>query len=129
MQRLWRMAGELGLAIELHISPDQARGLTRSLDHMPSYPVIIDHLAEPGLGSATEYQDVLALARYPHVWIKLSALERLHNELGDARSLKELVNRVAGAFGPQRLIWGGGYPDRLDSLLDAFTAEERSFFK
>ena len=129
VKRLWRKAGELGLAIELHISPDQARRLTWSLDHMDSYPVIIDHLAEPGLGSATEYQDVLTLARYPNVWIKLSALERLHNELGDVRSLKELVDRVAGTFGPRRLIWGGGFPDRLDALLNAFTAEERSLIK
>ena len=129
MQRLWHKAGELGLAIELHISPDQARGLTQALKHLPSYPVIIDHLAEPGLGNADEYQDVLTLACYPHVWMKLSALERLSSELGDSQSLKELVNRVAEKFGPHRLIWGGGYPDYLDALLDTFTPEERDRVK
>lgn len=129
VQKLWRTAGELGLAIELHVSPDQARGLARTLDHIPSYPVVIDHLAEPGLGSAREYQDVLALARYPHVWMKLSALERLRNDLGDVQSFKDLVNRVADAFGPRRLLWGGGFPSQLDTLLDTFTVEERGLVK
>ncbi|MHB1357785.1 MAG: amidohydrolase family protein [Anaerolineae bacterium] len=126
VQRLWRRAGELGLAIELHISPDQADGLVHTLDHMPPYPVIIDHLAEPGLGSAQDFLEVLTLARYPHVWIKLSALERLRNELGGDRALKELVGRVADRFGPRRLVWGGGAPEQLVTLFDMFTSDERS---
>jgi predicted TIM-barrel fold metal-dependent hydrolase len=129
LKKLWYKAWELGLAIELHISPDQARGLASILGDMPDCPVMIDHLSESGLGSDTEYEDMLSLARYPNVWIKLSALERIRNGPGGGGRLRNLVQRVAEAFGPRRLVWGGGLPNYLDTLLTSCSVDERSLVK
>ncbi|MHB9031997.1 MAG: amidohydrolase family protein [Anaerolineae bacterium] len=125
---LWRRAGELGLAIELHISPEQANLVAPLLSAFPGYPVIIDHLAEPSFGSAAEYEQVLELARYPQVLMKLSALERIGREIGMS-SLQSIVQRVLEAFGPARVVWGGGTLEELDNLLVGLTPAERAMVK
>ncbi len=128
VQSLWRTAGRLGLVIELHISPDQAAELAGVFERYPEYPVVIDHLGEPGLGSAPEFTDVLALARYPQIIVKLSALERLEHEIGRG-NLTALVQRVLDAYGVERLVWGGGTLEALDRLLNGLSPAERDKIK
>lgn len=126
---LWHKAGELGLIIELHISPEQAPMVDRCLDSLPGYPVIIDHLCEPGLGSPAEYAAVMRLARYPHVHMKLSSLARIGRELGSREALQQLVSRVVEAFGAERLVWGGGTLEELDALLIGLDGQQRDLIK
>src|SRR3546814_13158559 len=40
----------------------------------PQFPVLIDHLAEAKFGSAPEFVDVVNLARYDNVYMKLSGI-------------------------------------------------------
>ena len=40
----------------------------------PNSKVLIDHLAEPYMGDAVEYADVLSLAEFDGVYMKLSGL-------------------------------------------------------
>ncbi len=127
---LWRCAGELGLVIELHIGPDYARQVARVLDEYPDFPVLIDHLAEPQFGTSDEYDDVLALAEYPCVTIKLSGLTHCSRTEEPHMDLKPLVTRIARAFGPERLAWSSGSPHLIvDSLLDGWSEAERAQVK
>lgn len=123
---LWQRAGELGLAIELHIGPNYARQVARAVRDYPDFAVLIDHLAEPHLGTSDEYEDVLALAEYPNVMMKLSGLRHCSRMPEPHLDLKPLVTRVARAFGPSRLAWSSGSPHRIvDAHLDAWLEEDR----
>ena len=74
---LWNMAAELGLIVELHIGPNYAAQAAEAIQAYPQVIVLIDHLAEPALGNAVEYANVLGLARFAKVYMKLSGLDYL----------------------------------------------------
>jgi len=65
VRALWERAGELGLIVELHIGPDYGAQVAEVIRAYPDIPVLIDHLAEPKMGNAVEYADILALSRPP----------------------------------------------------------------
>jgi predicted TIM-barrel fold metal-dependent hydrolase len=127
---LWRCAGELGLVIELHIGPNYARQIARAVAEYPSFSVLIDHMAEPQMGTSDEYDDVLALAKYPNVTMKLSGLTHFSHTPEPHMDAKPLVTRVARAFGPDRLAWSSGSPHLIvDSLLEGWSEQERAKVK
>src|SRR4051812_23001018 len=55
VRALWEKALELGLIIELHIGPNYAASAAEALRAYPETVALIDHLAEPYMGSAVEY--------------------------------------------------------------------------
>jgi predicted TIM-barrel fold metal-dependent hydrolase len=127
---LWRCAGELGLVIELHIGPNYARQVARAVADYPAFPVLIDHLAEPQMGTSDEYDHVLALGKHRNVTIKLSGLTHCSHTPEPHLDLKPLVTRLARAFGPERLAWSSGSPHLIvDSLLDGWSEQERAQVK
>ena len=129
VRALWKRAGELGLVIELHIGPDYGAQVADLIRAYPEYPVLIDHLAEPHMGSAVEYADVLALAEYDNVYMKLSGLNHFSMDAPlylDARAFTRLV---IDAFAPDRLVWGSGTPRIVDAHLDRFSEAARAQVK
>ncbi len=129
VRALWERAAALGLAIELHIGPDVARQVADAVRDYPQTPVLIDHLAEPGMGTPEEYREVLALGRYPNVTMKLSGLSHFSREPEPHLDAKPLVTEVAAAFGPERLAWSGGSPAIVDALLDHWSPGDRARVK
>lgn len=129
VRALWEKAGELGLIIELHIGPNYARQVAEAIRAYPSFPVLIDHLAEPHLGDAVEYADVLALARSENVYIKLSGLNHFSDDAPLYPEAKPFTRLVVDAFGPDRVVWGSGTPDIVDIHLAHLPEAERAKVK
>ena len=129
VRALWERAAALGLVVELHIGPDVARQVADAVRDYPETPVLIDHLAEPGMGAPEEYRDVLALGRYPNVTMKLSGLSHFSRQREPYLDAKPLVMDVAAAFGPDRLAWSDGSPTIVDALLDHWSPAERARVK
>jgi predicted TIM-barrel fold metal-dependent hydrolase len=103
MELTWRAAHELELGIQMHFIPyyaDQIRGLAAKF---PQMPVILDHLARPGQGTAAEYEQVLKLAELPRLYMKYTST----GVESAGKDAKPLVKRVYDAFGADRMIWGG----------------------
>ena len=76
--------------------------------------LLLQHLSQIGLGvkdPLPAMRKLLALARYPNVWVKISELTSVSKSgtypFTDAYPW---VKRVHEAFGPDRLLWGTGYP-------------------
>jgi predicted TIM-barrel fold metal-dependent hydrolase len=126
---MWERAGELGLVIELHIGPSYAAQAGRVIADYPDFPVLIDHMAEPQLGTPEEYEDVLALARFPNVTIKMSGLSHFSKEPEPYLDTKPLVQRVADTFGADRIAWSSGSPGIVDELLAHWSEEKRAKVK
>jgi L-fuconolactonase len=129
VRAIWRAAAELGLIVELHIGPNYANQAGEAIAAFPSVPVLIDHLGEPQFGTPDEYADVLNLARLDNVYMKLSGVGYISSVAPLHLDVKPLVRRVADAFGPDRLCWGGGTPGIIDAHLDHFSAAERTQVK
>lgn len=129
VRTLWEKAVELGLFVELHIGPDYGAQVRDVLREMPETRVLIDHLAEPHKGSAVEFADVLDLAQFDHVYMKLSGLNHFAKDAPLYESAKPFTRIVADAFGPDRLVWGSGTPKIADAHLSHWPAPDRAKVK
>jgi predicted TIM-barrel fold metal-dependent hydrolase len=107
LRALWNRAGDLGLAIQLHVEPRYASGFEPLIREFPQTQVIIDHLGRPFQSAPAEYAVVLGWAKLPNTVMKLSSLptreQYPHGDIGPI--IRDLIER----FGPDRLIYGGGF--------------------
>jgi len=112
--RLWRKAEKLGAVFNFFIAPQQLPKLEKMVRTHPEVKIVIDHLSQIDLGGENpepDFQLLLAMARYPNVWVKVSELSSVSKSgtypFADAYPY---VKRVYEAFGPDRLLFGTGYP-------------------
>ena len=122
---LWETAAELGLWVELHIGPNYASQTTCLIDAFPDTLVLIDHLAEPHMGSGVEIADVLALAGRDNVYMKLSGLNHFAQDAPLYESTLPFTRMISDAFGAERMIWGSGTPGIVDAHLGHWSESER----
>jgi predicted TIM-barrel fold metal-dependent hydrolase len=107
LRALWRQAGELGLAVQLHLEPRYAPELEPLIRDFPGVRVVIDHLGRPFQGTPKEHAAVVRWARFPNTVMKLSSFPG--TDVYPHRDVAPVIKRLAGAYGPDRLIYGGGF--------------------
>ncbi len=129
VRALWRKAYELDLVIELHIGPDYAGQAAKAIEALPGCLVLIDHLAEPHLGNAVEYADVLDLARFPNVYMKLSGINHFATDTPVYESARSFTRRVIFEFGADRVVWGSGTPRIVDVHMEGYSPDEIAMVK
>jgi predicted TIM-barrel fold metal-dependent hydrolase len=111
MDRLLNRAAELRVPLCVLCGtarlPDVTRVVERHRDHLD---VCIDHMADCPIDQPAELAKLVALARFPRVFVKISHLWSLSRQKYPYRDTHDLVKRVYDAFGPQRLMWGTDWP-------------------
>lgn len=111
---LWKKGAELGAVFSFFMVPQQLPMLEDMVRRHPRVKVVIDHLARIDLASKDAEADIkklLALARYANVSVKVSELIYVSaSKKLPFRDAFPLVKRVYDAFGPDRLLWGTGFP-------------------
>lgn len=111
---LWEKAEELKAIFNFFIATAQLTRLEEMIRRFPKVRVVIDHLARIDLKAADplpEFKKLLALAKHPNVWAKLSELCIISpSEKYPYKDTHEWVKRLYEAFGPDRLMWGTGFP-------------------
>ena len=107
MLETWRKAHALGLAIQMHFIPAYAPAIRTLAEQFPKMPVILDHLARSGQGTAAEYEHVLKLAELPRVYMKFSGVGYSSKQGYPFSDVQPLIRRTVKAFGPDRILWGG----------------------
>ena len=117
-RRLWTIASDAGLAMQLHFEPRYAAGLEPYIKEFSGTTVIIDHLGRPMQGVPEEHAVVVRWSDLPNTIMKLSALPRLdqypHRDVGP------VIRQLTDAFGSQRMIYGGGFG--ADATGDSYLA-------
>jgi predicted TIM-barrel fold metal-dependent hydrolase len=126
--RLWKKAAQLGAIFNFYIATEQLPKLEIMIRQFPEVPVVIDHLSQIDLAAPDplpEMKKLLALARYPNVWVKVSELTSVSksHEYPFADALP-WVRMVYDAFGPSRLLWGTGYPGKARAFYKRPTLAE-----
>lgn len=127
--RLWKKCIDLNQFVELHIGPDYAKQVSEVLRKFPQSKVIIDHMAEPQWGSAVEYAEVLELAKYRNVYMKLSGLGHFSEDQPLFKNVMTFTRRVIREFGPDQMIWGSGSPSIVDEHMSEFSEKDRAKVK
>jgi len=107
LKAFWKKAADLGLMVQLHFEPRWAGGFEGLIDEFSGTTVIIDHLGRPLQGTLEEHDRVMAWSRYKNTVIKLSAIPPATQF--PHRNVAPIIRRLADAYGPDRMIWGGGF--------------------
>jgi len=105
---VWDLAAELGTTLVPCLFTGHLDDLAAVVEARPEVPVAIDHCAFPDMGDGGEAA-VLRLAELPEVHLKVTSyvLEMADRDEGDPAPL---VERLATAFGANRLAWGSDHP-------------------
>jgi predicted TIM-barrel fold metal-dependent hydrolase len=111
---LWEKATELKAIFNFFIATPQLPRLEDMVRRFPKVRVVIDHLARVDLKAKDplpEFKKLLALAKYPSVWAKVSELGVISpSGKYPFRDTFPWLKRLYEAFGPDRLLWGTGFP-------------------
>jgi predicted TIM-barrel fold metal-dependent hydrolase len=126
--QLWKKAEALGAIFNFFITAPQLARLETMVAAYPEVRVVIDHLARVDLAgpdAAREVAQLIRLARYPNVWVKVSELSGLSpSKKYPYADTFSSVKRVYDAFGPDRLLWGTGFPGATRAQAGRPTLEE-----
>lgn len=125
---VWEKAAELGAVFNFFIASEQLPKLEDMVRRHPKVKVVIDHLARidlKGRAVEAETKKLLALAKHPNVYVKVAELMILSpSNKYPYRDTYPLVKKVYEAFGPDRLLWGTGFPGATRAQADRPTLKE-----
>jgi L-fuconolactonase len=107
---LWTAAASTGATIGLLIAWGQLPQAAEMARRHPDVTIVIDHLGSPYYSDPSSIENLLRLADFPSVYVKLSGYPGGTSEGYPYRTTHPLIERVYGAFGADRLMWGTDWP-------------------
>lgn len=113
LPKMFQCAAQEQMTMSLLTNPNALPAIPKYCERFPDTPIAIDHLGRVGGQGTIVESDVLALlalAKYPHVKIKVSAFYGLGAKRPPHDDLAPFIHRVYDAFGPQRMMWATDCP-------------------
>ncbi|MBI2766635.1 MAG: amidohydrolase family protein [Chloroflexi bacterium] len=105
---LWAAAELAGVPLMVFV-PGSVPAIGAVAERHPGLKLTIDHLAlwgPPGEAAFANLGEVLALARFPNVAVKASALPCYSAQPYPFADVHGYIRQVYDAFGPRRMFWG-----------------------
>jgi len=110
MPPLWRRCHELKVPMTVLAPVGRMPDVGRLAGRFPDLTVVIDHMADCPPDQPEQLKKLLALSRYPKVFVKISHTWSLSRQDYPYRDSQEQVKRLYDVFGPRRLMWGTDWP-------------------
>jgi predicted TIM-barrel fold metal-dependent hydrolase len=110
MVPLWKRCQSLKVPMTLLIPISRVPDVQKLVDKFPELTVVIDHMADCPVDHPEQLEALVALARYPRVFIKISHTWSLSRESYPWLDSQRLVKRLYDTFGPRRLMWATDWP-------------------
>jgi L-fuconolactonase len=110
MPPLWKRAEALHVPMQVYTPIARIPDLVHLIEQCPDLTVVIDHMADCPIDRPQELEKLIALARYPRVFVKISHTWSISREPYPWLDAQEYVRRLHAVFGPQRLMWASDWP-------------------
>jgi predicted TIM-barrel fold metal-dependent hydrolase len=110
MPPLWKRCLDLKVPMTVLAPIGRMPEVALLLEKLPELTVVIDHMADCPVDHAAELEKLVALERYPNVFVKISHTWSLSKQSYPWLDAQELVKRLYQAFGPRRLMWATDWP-------------------
>ena len=110
MPPLWKRCADLKVPMTVLAPIGRMSGVAAQLEKLPDLTVVIDHMADCPVDQPAELEKLIALQRYPNVFVKISHTWSLSKQPYPWLDAQEHVKRLHQAFGPQRLMWATDWP-------------------
>jgi predicted TIM-barrel fold metal-dependent hydrolase len=108
----WAAAEKAGLPVGL-LAGGKMAAVEKIAERHPRLTLHIDHLGRHGGGTAgtddaafADLRDMLALARFPNVAVKMSGAPSYSSHPYPYRNIHGYLRQIFEAFGPERCFWG-----------------------
>jgi len=110
MPPLWKRCLDLKVPMTVLAPVGRMPQVAQLLEKLPDLTVVIDHMADCPVNQPQELEKLIALKRYPNVFVKISHTWSLSRQDYPWLDAQELVKRLHASFGPRRLMWGTDWP-------------------
>lgn len=110
MVPLWKRCEELKAPMTVLAPISRMPDIDKLAGRYPDLTVVIDHMADCPPDQPRELEKLIALKRYPKVFVKISHAWSISKQLYPYPDVHEQMKRLYDAFGPQRLMWGTDWP-------------------
>jgi len=141
MPPLWQRCEQLKVPMTVLAPISRMPEVGLLLEKLPDLTVVIDHMADCPVDQPAELEKLIALKRFPKLFVKVSHTWSLSKQQYPWTDSQGHVKRLYDAFGPQRLMWatdwpiventaGAGYEKALSVVRDEMkflNAEDKSW--
>lgn len=110
MPPLWSRCAELKVPMTVLAPITRMPDVALLLEKTPGLTVVIDHMADCPIDHPEELEKLIALKRYPNVFVKISHTWSISKQPYPWQDAQEYVKRLHHAYGPQRLMWATDWP-------------------
>jgi L-fuconolactonase len=110
MPPLWKRCEQLKVPMTVLAPITRMPEVGLLLEKLPDLTVVIDHMADCPVDQPAELEKLIALQRFPKVFVKISHTWSLSKQPYPWLDAQEHVKRLHQAFGPERLMWSTDWP-------------------
>lgn len=110
MPPLWKRCSELKVPMTVLIPITRAPDIARLAEKFPDLTIVVDHMADCPLNRPDELKTLLALHRFPKLYVKISHSWSLSSEKYPYLDSQRQIKRLYDTFGPRRLMAGTDWP-------------------
>ncbi|MGA1996051.1 MAG: amidohydrolase family protein [Bryobacteraceae bacterium] len=110
MPPLWKRCHQLKVPMTVLAPIGRMPEVGLLLERTPDLTVVIDHMADCPVDQPRELEKLIALQRYPNLFVKISHTWSLSRQAYPWLDAQEHVRRLHAAFGPERLMWATDWP-------------------
>ena len=108
---MWEEIASLGAVIQFHLRAEFADQVAVIADRYPSLKLILDHMGYPQVDAdEAAFQPIVDLAQYDNIYLKLSDVAGRSSQDFPYTDVHPFIEKLVGAFGAERMVWGTGYP-------------------
>jgi L-fuconolactonase len=110
MPPLWKRCDALKVPMTVLAPVTRMPEVGQLIEKFPGLTVVIDHMADSPLDKPDQLNLLIALKRYPKVFVKVSHTWSLSKQPYPYLDSQAQVKRLYDAFGPERLMAGTDWP-------------------
>jgi L-fuconolactonase len=110
MPPLWKRCEQLRVPMTILAPIGRMPEIGALIERCPDLTVVIDHMADCPVDQPAELEKLIALRRYPRVFVKISHTWSLSKQAYPWLDAQDHVRRLHAAFGPERLMWATDWP-------------------
>ena len=110
MPRLWRRCADLKVPMTLLIPVTRLPDIHSLIEANPDLQVVIDHMADSPVDEPQKLELLLALGKYPNVFVKISHMWSLSRQPYPYLDAQAQAQRLYKVFGADRLMAGTDWP-------------------
>jgi L-fuconolactonase len=110
MPPLWQRCRDLKVPMTVLAPVTRMPDVMRLAERFPDLTIVVDHMADCPLDEPRELAKLLALRRFPNLYVKISHTWSLSKQAYPYLDSQRQVRALYDAFGPQHLIAGTDWP-------------------